>query len=517
MVRATSAVRLLAGDKEPVRVASTANLALAGLLAVDGIVLVAGDRVLVKDQSDATENGIYVASEGTWHRSADANSSRSITKGMNTFVQEGSVNAGSVYVADVIDPDLGDDDITFTLGPSLAAFEDAVSQAETFALAAQSVSDAFARVATLAALKALDTTQVTTAYLTLEGSEGIYNWRTGDYTARIAADPAGRNYVKADAIASSAGAWVRPGGDIAVSYPGGRLTLATGIAVMTSTVSGATSVIYTPCMGNLMPMYDGANFVSSAFSELSQATTDNTKSPAACTTNSNYDLFVWSDSGTVRCTRGPAWSSNTVRGTGAGTTELEMLNGIYVNKNAITNGPAARRGTYVGTIRTNGSSTVDYIMGGSGSGGVAVSLGVWNMYNRNLAVATCIDNGTPYNYTTATIRQARASATNQVSFVVGVPSDAVNVSLHTRIDTAATAGAFGTVGIGEDTTTLFTSPKAYGQTDSAALSLVTVATSLKKVPLYGYHVYSSNETGDGSAANGFCKDSDNRLTVEVWN
>ena len=155
-------------------------------------------------------------------------------------------------------------------------------------------------------------------------------------------------------------------------------------------------------------------------------------------------------------------------------------------------------------------------MGGSASGGVAVSLGVWNMYNRNLAVATCIDNGTPYNYATATIRQARASAANQVSFLVGVPSDAVNVFLHSRIDTVATAGAFGTVGIGEDSTTTFSSPKAYRQTDFAAISLITATTRILKVPLFGYHTYQSNGTGDGNA-NGFCKDSDNRLSAEIWN
>ena len=93
-----------------------------------------------------------------------------------------------------------------------------------------------------------------------------------------------------------------------------------------------------------------------------------TKSPAAATTNSNYDLFVWNDGGTYRCTRGPAWSSDTARGTGAGTTELQLLNGILTNKNAITNGPAANKGTYVGTVRTNGSSQVDFQLAGMGTG-----------------------------------------------------------------------------------------------------------------------------------------------------
>jgi hypothetical protein len=90
-------------------------------------------------------------------------------------------------------------------------------------------------------------------------------------------------------------------------------------------------------------------------------------------------FFGWNDAGTFRATRGPAWTSDTARGTGAGTTELELVNGIYLNKVAITNGPAANRGTYLGTIRTNGSATVDVILGGTGAaGGESSTYGVWN-------------------------------------------------------------------------------------------------------------------------------------------
>ncbi len=52
----------------------------------------------------------------------------------------------------------------------------------------------------------------------------------------------------------------------------------------------------------------------------------------------------------------------TARGAGAGTAELERLNGLWVNKYDVTNGPAARRGTYVGTIVTNGSSVNQWPM-----------------------------------------------------------------------------------------------------------------------------------------------------------
>jgi hypothetical protein len=58
--------------KDPVRVATTANVAgLSGLLTIDGIVLVAGNRVLARAQTNGVENGIYVAAAGAWTRAAD--------------------------------------------------------------------------------------------------------------------------------------------------------------------------------------------------------------------------------------------------------------------------------------------------------------------------------------------------------------------------------------------------------------------------------------------------------------
>ncbi|MBU6163192.1 MAG: hypothetical protein KGO50_18930, partial [Myxococcales bacterium] len=153
------------------------------------------------------------------------------------------------------------------------------------------------------------------------------------------------SYQRADGTALSGS------GGGSVSPPQGRITLTTGTPVLTSTVSAATTVFYAPYSGRLVPLYSGSSFsMSDIGGELSQATTDSTKSPTACAANSNYDLFVWSDGGTFRCTRGPAWTSDTARGAGAGTTELVRVQGVLLNANNITNGPAAQRGTYVGTI-----------------------------------------------------------------------------------------------------------------------------------------------------------------------
>jgi len=76
--------------KQSVQAATTANITLANTQTVDGVSLSAGDRVLVKDQSTQTENGIYVVvSGGSWTRAADL-ASGSDAAGSFCFIEGGS-------------------------------------------------------------------------------------------------------------------------------------------------------------------------------------------------------------------------------------------------------------------------------------------------------------------------------------------------------------------------------------------------------------------------------------------
>ena len=86
--------------KQSVRVATTANITLSGLQTIDGISVLANDRVLVKGNTTKAENGIYVANSGAWTRTTDADNSPigEITSGMYCFVEEGTVNANSGWV-----------------------------------------------------------------------------------------------------------------------------------------------------------------------------------------------------------------------------------------------------------------------------------------------------------------------------------------------------------------------------------------------------------------------------------
>jgi hypothetical protein len=84
--------------KNSVRAATTGNVTLSGTQTVDGVVLVADDRVLVKNQDTASQNGIYVVKAESWVRSDDADSNDEVTPGMFTFVEEGDVNADAGFV-----------------------------------------------------------------------------------------------------------------------------------------------------------------------------------------------------------------------------------------------------------------------------------------------------------------------------------------------------------------------------------------------------------------------------------
>ncbi len=84
--------------KASVRAATIENITLAGTQTVDGVSLIAGDRVLVKNQTDATTNGIYVVAAGAWYRADDANSASAVNAGLFTFVEGGDTNADSGWV-----------------------------------------------------------------------------------------------------------------------------------------------------------------------------------------------------------------------------------------------------------------------------------------------------------------------------------------------------------------------------------------------------------------------------------
>ena len=80
-----------------VRVATTANITLSAPQTIDGISAVAGNRVLVKNQTTASQNGIYVVAAGAWGRATDSDTWDELV-GSVVMVQEGTTLADTAWI-----------------------------------------------------------------------------------------------------------------------------------------------------------------------------------------------------------------------------------------------------------------------------------------------------------------------------------------------------------------------------------------------------------------------------------
>ncbi|MDI3399694.1 phage tail protein [Pseudomonas sp. V88_4] len=83
--------------KQSVRVAATANVVLNGAQQIDGVAVIAGDRVLLPNQTLAKDNGLWIVANGDWTRANDANVSAKVTPGLTVMVEEGTLNGDSLW------------------------------------------------------------------------------------------------------------------------------------------------------------------------------------------------------------------------------------------------------------------------------------------------------------------------------------------------------------------------------------------------------------------------------------
>lgn len=108
--RLLGATATLAG-KKPCRAASTSNLTLSGFGTVDGVTFVSSDdsagtnmRVLVWNQTSASQNGVYLAQSGTWARERDFDGNTDFVKGTPVFVSDGTAYGRNWFNVTSTDP-----------------------------------------------------------------------------------------------------------------------------------------------------------------------------------------------------------------------------------------------------------------------------------------------------------------------------------------------------------------------------------------------------------------------------
>lgn len=217
------------------------------------------------------------------------------------------------------------------------------------------------------------------------------------------------------------GDW-RPTWPIA-SVTEGRLTLSTGVPITTTDQTAKATVYFTPFRGNTIALYVNGGWALRTFTEKSL-------SIAGFTTGKNYDVFGYDASG-VLAIESLVWTSDTVRATA-----LALQDGVLVKS-----GDATRK--YLGTFYTTATGQTE---------DSAAKRYVWNYYNRAPRSMRVQDNNN-WTYGATALRQARATATNQLEFVVGVAEDAISarLSVTAKLSTSAVE-MIATIGLDSTTT-----------------------------------------------------------------
>jgi hypothetical protein len=126
-----------AAIKGPCRAATTANISLYGEQTIDAVAVVTGNRVLVKNQTSGSENGIYVADTGQWRRSKDFSRTNDVVKGTQIAITDGTVAGGFVYSLTTNNPiSVGVTSLSFGIAAGVQTAVNAANAAAASAVAA---------------------------------------------------------------------------------------------------------------------------------------------------------------------------------------------------------------------------------------------------------------------------------------------------------------------------------------------------------------------------------------------
>lgn len=231
------------------------------------------------------------------------------------------------------------------------------------------------------------------------------------------------------ATSSSSATWQAAtggGGNTSVSAAEGRLTLTTGVPFTTSDVIGASTIYYTPYVGNGISLFDGTStWTQITFTELSLAL-------SSLTSDKNYDVFVYNNSGTATLELSAAWTDDVTRADA-----LTRQNGIWVKNSAKT-----RR--LVGTIRTTGTTITE---------DSSAKRFVWNVKNAKNKMLKVTESTNSWSYNLIALRPVNNNTSNCFEFVQG-DDMLVSVTAMGIASNNLSGSNIVSIGIGVDSTTV---------------------------------------------------------------
>ena len=296
--------------------------------------------------------------------------------------------------------------------------------------------------------------------------------------------------------------------------PQGYLTLSSDPAnpIITADVIGATTVYYTPYVGNQVPIYNGVSFVPFIFSQLSLTLTANFLA------NTIYDVCVFSNQGSPTLVAGPAWSNSTAgassRGAGANSAQLARVQGFWVNAVSMigTNGGssftiAANQCSYMGSISID--STIGQVSAFR-SYGQNRKFGVWNAYNRIPITIKAGDSTAAWNYSTPGFRASDANSNNVITTFTGLAEEQLDLQfkqkLQVNVASQTNGGGTPVIGIGFNSITTnsgFAGQYTWSLQQGTAYSAVpqsTVTARYVAPPMLGINNIQALESGGNTNA-----------------
>jgi hypothetical protein len=283
-------------------------------------------------------------------------------------------------------------------------------------------------VANASDLTATQTTAMLNAVVGDSGSGGT----KGLVPAPSSGDGSAGKYLRADAT------WAL---DDTRSVNGFRLSLTSGTPVTTADVTGATTIYCTPLKSNLIALYDGSKWNLRASSEFSLAL-------GTLTSGKPYDVFCYDNSG-VPTLEFLVWTNDTTRATA-----LAQQDGVYVKS-----GAATRR--YLGTFYTKSATTTE---------DSAQFRYLYNFYHQFQKPLLRQESTASWNYTTATIRQANGSTSNQVEVMNGLDINLVDLTLNAIVGSGSAPDLVTAIGLDSTSTVVSANVGGGGNLNNVTLS-----------------------------------------------
>lgn len=255
--------------------------------------------------------------------------------------------------------------------------------------------------------------------------------------------------------------------------PGGRLTLESGVPVSTTDQTAKTTIYYTPYVHDTIPLWDGARWVPTTFSETSEAL-------GTLTSGLNYDVFGFLSSGVLDLEK-LAWTNDSTRATA-----VTLQDGRYCKSGDKTR-------LLLGTFRTTSTTTTEDSAGGTSSQ-VGSKRFVSNVYNKVQRHVAVIDTTDSWTYNTTTWRRANGAsgAGNALEFVSALGGDAASADMTQSIHMGSNGFGYWGVNLDSDSArgligvVLYTPAISYDR-------LVNVG--WRGIPGAGYHYLSWLERG----------------------